>query len=47
MSWSNKSLQQARVRSMKLAAVCTTASGMPINDPAYPEALASVADQHW
>jgi hypothetical protein len=36
MSWSNKSLQQARVRSMKLADVCTKAFGMPLNDPAYP-----------
>jgi hypothetical protein len=44
MSWSNKSLQQARIWSMKLADVCIKAFGMPLNDPAYRGALASIAD---
>jgi hypothetical protein len=42
MSWSNKLLQQSRVRSIKLADVRAKAFGMPLTTPPISGVLGSV-----
>jgi hypothetical protein len=42
MNWSNKLLQQSRVRSMKLADVRAKAFGMPLTTLPIPGVLGSV-----